>query len=146
MWASSWSWSTPPWDLLLVSLWHFWELRVTAWRGLDLSRWLQPWRRPLSSCWLGLLICVQSSEGPLVWTGAERQEKPKYFLLSGSRTVCCWKHLYGRVYGLNITEVQRRMLAVFGRESPEDPNKVDLLSTSPVALGLSDRQWIIHVG
>lgn len=22
--------------------------------------------RPLSSCWLGLLICVQSSEGPLV--------------------------------------------------------------------------------
>lgn len=101
---------------------------------------------PLSSCWLGLPICVQSSEGPLVWTGAERQEKPKYFVLSGSWTVCCWKHLYGRVYGLNITEVQRRMLAVFDRESPEDPNKVDLLSISPVALGLSDRQWIIHVG
>lgn len=32
------------------------------------------------------------------------------------------------------------MLAVFDRESPEDPNKVDLLSISPVALGLSDRQ------
>lgn len=25
---------------------------------------------------------VQSSEGPLVWTGAEREEKPKYFVLS----------------------------------------------------------------
>ena len=44
MWASAWSWSTPLWDLLFVSLWHFWELRVTAWRGLDLSCWLQPWR------------------------------------------------------------------------------------------------------
>lgn len=32
------------------------------------------------------------------------------------------------------------MPVVFDREPPEDPNKVDLLSTSPWLQGLSDRQ------
>lgn len=89
-------------------------------------------RWPLSNCWLGLLMCAKSFEVPLVWTGAESWGKPKYFFLSGSWTVCCWKHLYGQAYGLNITEVQWTMIPVFAREPPEDPNKVRLLSTSPM--------------